>query len=279
MLQNQTYIGNTVQNKTYRKRMKEKGYKNPKEKWIIVENTHEPIIDKELWDRTQKLFIERAKPRPDFSNISAIAGFVTCAECGARLTSSTWGKEPALICGTYKRMGRKGCTPHLVPKQLIIDTITNDLNAIIANSHDIAEKISRYKNNQRTTAKNYDAELKKLDNRIQSIMKYKKKAFEAYQDGLLSMTDYKNLQNQYEEEENTIRSIQDTIISDQKNVSECDLQFPWLERLLQKGKLEELDRSTIADAIASIYVSDNKEIKIVYRFSDEQEILPHGRTS
>ena len=196
MLQNQTYIGNTVQNKTYRKRMKEKGYKNPKEKWIIVENTHEPIIDKELWDRTQKLFIERAKPRPDFSNISAIAGFVTCAECGARLTSSTWGKEPALICGTYKRMGRKGCTPHLVPKQLIIDTITNDLNAIIANSHDIAEKISRYKNNQRTTAKNYDAELKKLDNRIQSIMKYKKKAFEAYQDGLLSMTDYKNLQNQ-----------------------------------------------------------------------------------
>lgn len=273
MLQNQAYIGNTVQNKTYRKRMKGKGYKNPREKWIIVENTHEPIIDKELWDRTQKLFIERAKPRPDFSNISAIAGFVTCAECGARLTASTWGKGPALICGTYKRMGRKGCTPHLVPKQLIIDTITNDLNAIIANSHDIEDKINRYKNNQKTTDKNYDVELKKLDNRIQSIMKYKKKAFEAYQDELLSKNDFQNLQKQYEEEENAIRSMQNTIISSQKNVAENNQQFPWLERLLQKGKIEELDRGTVADTIDAIYVSDNKEIKIVYRFSDELETL------
>ena len=126
---------------------------------------------------------------------------------------------------------------------------------------------------QKTTAKSYDSEMKKLDNRIQSIMKYKKKAFEAYQDDLLSKNDFQNLQKQYEEEENTIRSMQNTIISQQKNAIESNLQFPWLERLLQKGKIEELDRGTVADTIDAIYISDNKEIKIVYRFSNELETL------
>lgn len=273
MLQNQSYIGNTVQNKTYRKRMKGKGYKNPKEKWIIVENTHEPIIDKELWDRTQKLFLERAKPRPDFSNVSAIAGFVICAECGARLISSSWGKEPCLICGTYKRMGRKGCTPHTAPKQLIIDTITNDLNTIIANSSNIVDKINQYKNSQKRTKQSHETEFKKLDNRIQSILNYKKKAFESYQDGLISKEDFINLQKQYEEEENAIRSLQNNIFSMQQYNLENKQQFPWLEKLLQKRMIEELDRSTVADTVEAIYVSDNKEIKIVYRFSNELEAL------
>ena len=67
--------------------------------------------------------------------------------------------------------------------------------------------------------------------------------------------------------------MQNTIISSQKNVAENNQQFPWLERLLQKGKIEELDRGTVADTIDAIYVSDNKEIKIVYRFSDELETL------
>lgn len=80
-------------------------------------------------------------------------------------------------------------------------------------------------------------------------------------------------EKQYEEEENAIRSMQDTIISQQKNAIESNLKFPWLERLLQKGKIEELDRGTVADTIDAIFVSDNKEIKIVYRFSDELETL------
>ena len=273
MLRNQVYLGHTVQNKTYRKRMKSKGYKNPKEKWIIVENTHEPIIDKELWDKTQRLFIERAKPKPDFSNQSAIAGFVTCAECGARLTSSSWGNEPSLVCGTYKRMGRNGCTPHVVPKKLIIDTITDDLNTIIRNSHDVENKINQYKNSQRIIKQNFESELKNLDNRIQSILTYKKKAFEAYQDNVLSKNDFMALQKQYEEEENSIRALQNDMLGNQTEGINQTLHFPWLEKLLQRGRIDELDRSTVADMIDTIYVSDNKEIKIVYRFSNELEAL------
>ena len=104
-------------------------------------------------------------------------------------------------------------------------------------------------------------------------MTYKKKAFEAYQDNVLSKNDFMALQKQYEEEENSIRALQNDMLGTQPEGIDKTLQFPWLEKLLQKGMIDELDRSTVADMIDTIYVSDNKEIKIVYRFSNELETL------
>lgn len=34
----------------------------PKDEWYRVEGTHEPIIDRELWDRVQALVAKKAKP-------------------------------------------------------------------------------------------------------------------------------------------------------------------------------------------------------------------------
>ena len=58
MLKNQVYIGNTVQNK--RRKVSYKSKKvidTPKDNWIVVENTHEPIIDKQTFEKVQ-LMIE-----------------------------------------------------------------------------------------------------------------------------------------------------------------------------------------------------------------------------
>lgn len=54
MLQNELYIGNMVQGKKHQ-RMRSKQRLVDKENWIRVENTHEPIIDHQLWDKVQKL--------------------------------------------------------------------------------------------------------------------------------------------------------------------------------------------------------------------------------
>lgn len=63
MLINEIYIGNMVQGKYGSVSYKTKQNKpRPKSKWYIVEGTHEPIIDRELWDRVQKMVAERAKP-------------------------------------------------------------------------------------------------------------------------------------------------------------------------------------------------------------------------
>ena len=82
MLRNEIYIGNMVQGKygsiSYKTK---KNRPRPREQWYIVENTHEPIIDPELWNKVQSLIEERAKPFIT-GEIGLFARKACCINCG-----------------------------------------------------------------------------------------------------------------------------------------------------------------------------------------------------
>ena len=87
MLTNEIYIGNMVQGKYGSISYKTKINKpRPKEEWYIVRGTHEPIIDRELWDRVQDLIAQKAKP---FSTgqIGLFARKAVCMNCGYTMRS------------------------------------------------------------------------------------------------------------------------------------------------------------------------------------------------
>ena len=83
ILQNQMYIGNMVQgvNRTVNYKVHE-CRAVPKDEWIIVENTHEPIIDRETFDKAQSLFGRNIHSRKTDRKADLFAGFVYCADCG-----------------------------------------------------------------------------------------------------------------------------------------------------------------------------------------------------
>ena len=88
MLVNEIYIGNMVQGKYGSVSYKTKQNKpRPKSEWYIVEGTHEPIIDRELWDRVQKMIKERTKPM-DTGVVGLFARKARCANCGYVMRSS-----------------------------------------------------------------------------------------------------------------------------------------------------------------------------------------------
>ncbi len=98
MLTNETYIGNLVQGKyesiSYKTSINRP---RPKEKWFRVEGTHEPIIDRALWERVQKMIAERAKPFK-VGTIGLFAKKVRCASCGYVMRSSKSGGRHFLQC-------------------------------------------------------------------------------------------------------------------------------------------------------------------------------------
>lgn len=109
MLTNEIYIGNLVQGKYGSVSYKTKQNRpRPRSEWYRVEGTHEPIIDRELWDRVQGMIAQRAKP---FQNgrIGLFAGKVRCAFCGYALRSSRSHNRDYLQCAT--RMVSKDACP------------------------------------------------------------------------------------------------------------------------------------------------------------------------
>ena len=88
ILLNEVYIGNMVQG-----RMKKINYKSkknirlPKTEWKIVENTHEPIIDKETFYKVNEMINKRKQTRVKTHDY-LLKGFVHCHECGKKVGCS-----------------------------------------------------------------------------------------------------------------------------------------------------------------------------------------------
>jgi len=82
MLRNEMYIGNMVQGKYASVSYKTKENKpRPKEQWIRVEGTHEPIIDSALWTKVQLLLKQKARPWKA-GKVGLFTGKAKCINCG-----------------------------------------------------------------------------------------------------------------------------------------------------------------------------------------------------
>lgn len=98
MLENEMYIGNMVQGKYGSVSYKTKKNKpRPREQWYRVEGTHEPIIDKELWERVKALREQRARPFAT-GEVGLFSGKARCGECGYALRSGKRGDWRFLTC-------------------------------------------------------------------------------------------------------------------------------------------------------------------------------------
>lgn len=94
ILRNEKYVGDLCQKKTFTPNYltHEKKYNHGEEEMVYLANHHEPIIDRNLWNRTQKELIRRS-PSPEqksrYSNRYWCSGKLYCAECGNRFVSRT----------------------------------------------------------------------------------------------------------------------------------------------------------------------------------------------
>lgn len=109
MLQNQSYIGVSSWNKKTRHVKSVGGIKSAERRKnpdpIIVENAHEAIIDRDLWDQVQSMFASHAKlPKNNNAPVSnVLAGIVKCALCGKAMQRKpgSGGRPDMLHCKTH----------------------------------------------------------------------------------------------------------------------------------------------------------------------------------
>lgn len=151
MLTNEMYIGNMVQGKYESISYKTKECRpRPKDQWYIVERTHEPIIDRALWDRVQELISQKNKPF-DTGQIGIFAKKVHCAYCGYILRSSKNRGKYYLQCQT-RHISKDACVGTFMPVAELEHMVIAELNRLSAeylNKDELERKIEFANNIQR----------------------------------------------------------------------------------------------------------------------------------
>ncbi len=131
MLSNEIYIGNMVQGKYGSISYKSKKCKpRPKSEWFVVEGTHEPIIDRELWGKVQRLVAQRAKPFT-VGTIGLFARKARCLNCGYVMRSSKNRGRHYLQCAS-RHIAKDSCDGAFISVEKLEQIVVTELNRLTA---------------------------------------------------------------------------------------------------------------------------------------------------
>ena len=126
ILNNEVYIGNMVQGKVTKPRRKSnRRIKTKKEDWIIVENTHEPIISKDDFESVQRIL--------NYSSVmlksdDIVLRYLKCPDCGSKFYKKKTKYNEYYYCNNYRK---KECTNHSIIKSMLEGIVLEDLRSRI----------------------------------------------------------------------------------------------------------------------------------------------------
>lgn len=257
MLRNEMYIGNMVQGKYGSVSYKSKLNKpRPRSKWIKVENTHDPIIDRELWGRVQLKLKDNYKPFLADGKVGIFSKKVRCMECGYTMRSSKTEDRYYLKC-TTRHASKDACKGAFVSVKLLEKMVLTELNKLIEKyiDMDYIEKNISFENN-------FEQKKSTLEDEITSFEKkrddYSKAIKELYLDKvkqIITEEDFIDMSKEFYENRDTIEKQ----ISEKKSML-LQLNSQKVNVLNKRQKIEkythieELTRNLVEELIDYISV-------------------------
>ena len=265
ILQNKVYVGVTIQNKRSRISYKNRKLRaNPEEQWQIVENTHKPIIDKNVFDRVQKIVIVQNYNRNEKKNTFLLDGLLFCYECKHKI--GVRGKKNGnyyMVCNNYRRNSKlKLCTSHGFSysnlEETIINCIKNLFQKIDSEKVELEVKNGMTKYDYRKILKKLRNEIKLINNNIDQMYvdKLNNKISEEMYERLL-----KKFKNEIGEKENEYLEIKQ-----QKEESKQDNTEKIKSVVQEFLELKELTPEFMKVIINRIEIHQDKQVDLYFNF-------------
>ena len=302
ILDDRRYIGDYVGGHTEKVSFKSKKTRvKDKSEWTIIENHHEPIIDKELFEKVQKIRKKRKKESDKYNNgfkfvdveNNLYSGLLHCGRCGTAMykrkgTSGTRKRPDSYLCKKYSNEGAikdirpdYGCKPH----RIRIEYLDQIVNAYIDNLISNPEFKDFVMNNVKAINTNKDSLEKDLNKQKQAIEKLEKQFKQVYDDKLNDLIPefiYKDkkqeLEKKLKNEKEKLDEIQTKFNTLNKLEDKEDLIFKAIDDIKKNG----LTKEELSRLFDKIVVFDPKEItrkqKEEYNLNDEmyKELYENG---
>ncbi|WP_034869754.1 recombinase family protein, partial [Clostridium lundense] len=288
ILRNPVYAGHLAGYK--RPAISMKNQKRPcrqPEEWVIIENTHEPIISKEDFELVQRLIkSRRVNTSTGYDNI--FSGLVKCADCGyaMRTSSANRRKRPEPIdnvgyfCNNYGIYGKKACTQHWIEARdlhsVVLEDIKKHARLAIKDNGKLIKKISEKISTQnKLELSNLLKEQKLYKTRLAEIDKIFTQLYEDRATKKISDRNFTVMTEKYETEQTNldekIKHIENKLSESQKSIEDTK---SWVNLIKQYADTIELDASMLNELIEKITISEPEiidgerlqTVSIYYRF-------------
>ncbi len=287
IVKNETYIGNSVHgiqtNISYKNKKK---IRKPPEEWLRIENTHEAIIPKEVFEQVQEQIASRRR-KMKTATTQIFSGLMKCADCGWSMSYGTNNSNSKpfhyFVCTNYRQHGPRhcDCTSHYIRYDTLYAYVLSRLQYWSAQSDMGEEHLKRQllhanDREQQRMVKMRDAELKRAQKRQKELDRLFSKLYEDWAAERITEYNFKVLSEKYQTEQaevlEKIERLQAELATEQQTVVNID---QWIGLIQQYAHPEELTAEMLNALIEKIVVHEKtigadgekeQTVDIYYRF-------------
>ena len=273
MLQNETYIGNMVQGRSVKISYKSKKcLRQAPANWVVVEGTHEPLVDGETFRKVQLLVGSRKHTRSRTYDF-LLKGLIFCHECGyplAVLNRKNARGEDVLyfVCRTYQRFTKAGvCTCHSIKEKTVTDAVVAKVREVCQACLKPDELLSMAREAVENAGKGsgLKMELQDLQSRIDSLTAKLDRMYTDRLNGLLPEADFQRIFSRIKGEREQLEEKRKALAFQQKSpVPSEDRARELVQRFIETaGESREL----LVSLIERVELTEDKEVIIKFRFA------------
>lgn len=258
ILYSEVYIGTIINNRM--EQNQRTGYKSKRrkpEEWTVVENCHEPIVSRELYEAAHERLDRKSRAKKARSGNSPARQFL-CGCCGHTL---------------IKRNGKYKCPANLNPAELNCSRVRMDAevfeNAVLTYVRVTAESFLQDLEKKRKGKKEAQTNEPDVEVICQKIKKLENRRFQAYDEYTrekLSREKMRSLRDKLQEEINALNEI----LVDREKEQEKLAYAPDVseEELTVLAGLSEFNAETIRVLVKNITLYEDGNIEVVWNKDD-----------
>jgi DNA invertase Pin-like site-specific DNA recombinase len=287
--ENTTYLGRLEQGK-YKTDLMNGGNRvniSP-DNWVVVENTHPPIIDMDTFETVSQIRQNRkiqyiknitATKRPP-SDENILKGLVFCVDCKRamirhKVVRANQRVDYSFLCPTYEENCKYDCTKKYFMESKMLKLLHATISAQIQTLVDvkkIIKTIQKRANNSRA-GESLDKCISTIRSKLSKTKMLRSSLYEDFKTGILSESDYIFAKSKYEAQYNDLTVEIEALTTKKAVYGDILGQNKWAAAYLAFDKRKKLNRELLISLIDRIEISNYNHVSITLHYRDEYEAL------
>ena len=273
ILKNRLYVGDMVQG-----RQRVKSYKIhtqeqvPENEWYIVENTHEPIIERPIFEKVQELLKRDTRTAPQKKKLYLFSGFLRCADCGKAMSRSKVKGTVYYFCRTYKDQSKTACTKHSVKHNRLEAAVLYAIQQQVYLAVHYANTLEYISTAplQKSQSIRIEALIDAKEKERSKIMRYKQSIYQDWKDGEITHSDYRHMSEDYERQIAALGEVLKNLHAEREELQNgITAESPCLVVFKKFENIDKLTREVLVELVDHIKVHENGNISVKFKFADE----------
>ena len=239
----------------------------PRNQWKVMENHHEPIVSKEVFEKAQSLQIRYTKKSKFDRETTLLGGYVKCGNCRRSLTSSSPIHGHILYsCAYSKGKEDTGCFAGKADNKMLEHIVLAEIKAYLRQNISQEQMQQSMRKQHEDSIEAYKTESADCEKCQEQIKIQNRQNYEKYHEGQMNQNQFMEAKKQLEEERERLQKrVQelDELINDEKEIL-MKKNVP-VEQMLKYLGYENLTREMLEEYVQGIYVYDDGRVGVEYK--------------